>query len=93
MVYLMPGDKIDRYGKLGGKYFSPTGTPMEMRALPYDADLSQYRQFEVVKPFEVKASTITPAFDKIGLGTQYQSPVSAEILLKHGIIKRVGDGL
>lgn len=59
----MPGDKIDRFGKLGGKYFSPEGTPIEMRALPSDADLSQYRVFEV------ESSTIAPAFNKIGLGT------------------------
>lgn len=75
-IYLMAGDKIDRFGGIKGKYFLPTGTPMEMRALPYDADLLQYRQFVVVKPFEVEASTLTPAFEKIGLGTQYRSPVS-----------------
>lgn len=83
----MPGDTIDRFGKLGGKYFSPIGTPMEMRALPPGADLSQYRVFEVVKPFEVESSMIAPAFNKIGLGNQYYSPVSAETLLKRGIIK------
>ncbi|MDE7331333.1 MAG: TNT domain-containing protein [Lachnospiraceae bacterium] len=89
-MYLMTGDKIDRYGSLGGKYFSPSGTPLDMRALPYDADLSQYRQFVVVKPFEVKVSTIAPAFGKIGLGTQYHSSVSAAVLLKRGIIKNIG---
>ena len=88
--YLMPGDIIDRYGKTTGKYFSPSGTPLDMRALPYDADLSQYTQYEVIKPFEVEASTIAPAFNKIGLGTQYRSSVSAEILVKKGIIKLVG---
>ena len=89
-IYLMAGDKIDRFGGKKGKFFSPTGTPMEMRALPYDADLSQYRQFEVVKPFEVEASTIAPAFGNIGLGTQYRSLVSVDVLLKKGIIKQVG---
>ena len=89
-IYLMAGDKIDRFGGKKGKFFSPTGTPMEMRALPYDADLSQYRQFEVIKPFEVEASTIAPAFGNIGLGTQYRSSVSVEVLLKKGIIKQVG---
>lgn len=89
-IYLMAGDKIDRFGGKKGKFFSPTGTPMEMRALPYDADLSQYRQFEVVKPFEVEASTIAPAFGNIGLGTQYCSSVSVDVLLKKGIIKQVG---
>ena len=88
--YLMPSDIIDRYGKTTGKYFSPSGTPLDMRALPYDADLSQYTQYEVIKPFEVEASTIAPAFNKIGLGTQYRSSVSAEILVKKGIIKLVG---
>jgi len=86
----MTGDKIDRFGGKKGKYFSPTGTPMEMRALPYDADLSQYRQFEVVKPFEVEESVIAPAFGKIGLGIQYRSSVSVETLLKKGIIRQVG---
>ena len=33
-IYLMAGDKIDRLGGKKGKFFSPTGTPMEMRALP-----------------------------------------------------------
>ena len=89
-IYLMAGDKIDRFGGKKGKFFSPTGTPMEMRALPYGADLSQYRQFEVVKPFEVEASTIAPAFGNIGLGTQYRSSVSVDVLLKKGIIKQVG---
>ncbi|MDI6619748.1 MAG: TNT domain-containing protein [Clostridiales bacterium] len=86
-IYLMPGDQIDRFGKLGGRYFSPAGTPVEMRSLPSNADLSQYRAFEVVKPFEVESSTIAPAFNQIGLGTQYCSPVSAEILLNREIIK------
>ena len=83
-------DIIDRYGKVTGEYFSPVGTPMEMRALPYDVDLSKYHQYEVLKPFEVEASTIAPAFDNIGLGTQYRSPVSVEVLLKRGIIKEIG---
>lgn len=86
----MPGDTIDRFGKTTGTYFSPSGTPLDMRALPYDANLSQYRQYQVMKPFEVEASTIAPAFDKIGLGTQYRSSVSAEVLEKRGIIKLIG---
>lgn len=36
----MHGDKIDRFEGIKEKYFSPVGTLMEMRALPYDADLS-----------------------------------------------------
>lgn len=89
-MYLMAGDKIDRYGNPSGKYFSPTGTPMEMRALPYNANLSKYTQYKVLKPFEVEASTITPAFGKIGLGTQYRSSVNADVLVKREIIKQIG---
>ena len=90
-MYLMSGEVIDRYGSLKGKYFSPNGTPLEMRALPYNADLTQYRKFEVVKPFEVESSIIAPAFGKIGLGIQYRSAISANVLLKRGIIKVLGE--
>ena len=89
-IYLMPGEQIDRYGSFGGRYFAPTGTPMEMRALPYNANLLMYTQFEVVKPFEVISSTIAPAFGQIGFGTQYLSPVSAQTLVDKGIIMVVG---
>ncbi len=86
----MPGQKIDRFGSASGKYFAPAGTPIEQRALPYDADTSIYAQYEVVKPFEVEASTIAPAFGQPGGGTQYRCAVSAETLLKRGIIKEYG---
>jgi RHS repeat-associated protein len=84
-TFLMPGDKIDRFGSIKGKYFSPEGTPMNMRALP-SGNTGAYNTYRVVKPFEVEVSTIAPAFGKIGLGTQYRTPVSVEILLKRGII-------
>lgn len=90
LIYLEKGQIIDRYGKTSGKYFAPAGTPIEMRALPYGTDLSNYHQYEVIKPFEVESSIIAPAFDNIGLGTQYRSSVSVETLLKHGIIREVG---
>ena len=89
-IYLQPGDRIDRFGTIYGTYFSPEGTPLDMRALPPNANLSQYRIYEVVKPFEVEASTISPAFYKIGLGTQYKSSIRAGILEKRGIIKLIG---
>lgn len=81
-IYLMADDKIDRFDGVTGKYFPPLGTPIEMRALPYNADTSIYTQYGVKKPFEVEAATIAPAFDKIGLGIQYKSPVTVEVLLK-----------
>ncbi len=89
-IYLAKGDKIDRFGKMAGKYFSPLGTPIESRALPYDAKATLYSQFEVIKPFEVEMSIIAPAFGKIGGGIQYRAAVSAEILKKRGFIKEIG---
>ena len=83
--YLMPGTKIDRFGNGFGKYFSPHGTPMNMRALP-PGNTGAYNAFQVVKPFPVQSSTIASAFNKIGLRTQYLSPVNMNTLLKRGII-------
>lgn len=47
------------------------------------------RTFEVVKPFEVDVGTVAPAFDQIGLGTQYKAPVDMGVLLKRGIIREI----
>ena len=59
---------------------------MDMRALPFD-NSSVYTAYRVLKPFEVSSSTIAPAFGKLGLGKQYLSPVSANVLLEKGIIE------
>ena len=90
MTHLMPGDIVDRFGSEGGKYLAPANTAVEKRALPYNTDLSNYHQYEVVKPFQVEESIIAPAFRQPGGGTQYRSNVSIEKLLKHGIIKEIG---
>jgi len=87
-IFLMPGDKVDRFGNDTGKYLSPKGTPFEMRALPPN-NTGKYNVYEVIKPFEVEASTIAPAFGKIGLGTQYKTSVPIKILVKRGILKPV----
>jgi Tuberculosis necrotizing toxin len=52
-----------------------------LEALPY----SKYR---VVKPFEVNSGGIAPAFNQLGLGTQYELPVSMNTLVKRGIIEK-----
>ena len=83
--FLMPGTKIDRFGSEFGRYFSPHGTPLNMRALPI-GKTGKYNAYKVLKPFEVQSSTIAPAFGKIGLGKQYLSPVKINVLLKRGII-------
>jgi RHS repeat-associated protein len=85
-IFLMPGDQISRYGSTGGKFFSPSNTPLQMRALPPNSNTSVFNTYKVLKPFEVEAGKIMPAFGQPGLGTQYLSPVSADTLLKRKII-------
>lgn len=84
---LQKGTRIDRYGNPDGNYFSPEGTPIEMRSLPYDANTNSYNAFEVVKPLPVESSTIAPAFNGMGLGTQYRTSESTLFLLKEGYLK------
>lgn len=82
----MSGQVIDRYGALGGKWFSTPSTSYGARAIP--PGLSPYTQFKVLKPFEVQKSLASPGMfnGQTGFGIQYQSPVGADILIKRGII-------
>ena len=89
-IILQPGTVIDRYGDLNGKYLSPIGTPLEMRALPPTTKISEYSQFVILKPLEVDASMIAPAFNKIGLGTQYKTKDTINELLEKKFIKEIG---
>jgi len=87
---LTPGTRIDRFGSGWGRYFSPEGTPLEMRALAPGSDLSKYNVFEVVKPFTLQESTIAPWFGKVGAGKQYYSPfLNADDLVKAGYLKKL----
>lgn len=85
-IFLMPGQVIDRYGAMGGKWFSTPGTSYGARSIP--PGLSPYTQFKVLKPFEVQKSLALPSMfsGQAGFGIQFQSPVGADILIKRGII-------
>jgi hypothetical protein len=88
--FLMPGERIDRYGFEGGKFVSPVGVPFEMRGLPIEYfENKPYHVYEIVKPFEVKYGKAAPAFGKIGLGMQYELPLTINKLMKKGIIRRI----
>jgi hypothetical protein len=67
-------------------FVSPEGVPMPMRALPHDADLNQYRVYEVAKPVEVESGTIAPWFGKPGGGIQYVLPRPASQLVEDGAL-------
>ena len=84
-TFLMPGQQISRYGSTSGRFFSPAGTALSMRALPPGANTSILNTYKVLKPFEVQAGRIAPAFGQPGLGTQFLSPVPTSPLLKRGI--------
>jgi len=85
--FLMPGDVIDRFGGSGySRFFSPQGVTEAGRALPPGTAGQSLRLFKVLKPFEVEAGTVAPAFGEMGFGTQYLSPVRLEFLLKRGFL-------
>lgn len=88
-VTLPPGTKIDRYGQPGGRYFAPTGTPYEARALPYDVSKMDYYQYEVLKPFAAAAGTTAAWFDQSGGGIQFRTTMSAQQLVADGYLKEV----
>jgi RHS repeat-associated protein len=88
--FLYSGERIDRYGGSEfSRFFSPEGTPAGARALPPGTAGQPLRTFEVVKPFEVEAGTVAPAFGELGLGIQFRTPVQLETLLTRGILREV----
>jgi RHS repeat-associated protein len=83
--YLLEGTQISRIGSETGRYASPVGTPIELRALtPNNSGIESI--YKIVKPIPVQSSTIAPAFFQPGTGTQYYLPKSIDVLLKRGII-------
>ena len=86
-VFLRQGQRVDRYGSRFGNWLAPEGTPYSARSIP--AGKGPYMQFEVMKPFEVTKSIATPGFQygQNGFGTQYQTPVSIDVLIKRGFLR------
>ena len=88
--FLEPGQRINRFGGTdNSRFFSPAGTPGPARALPPGTRSQPLRTFEVVKPFEIQSGTVAPAFGQPGLGTQFQTPINLQTLLKRDIIREV----
>lgn len=88
--FLQPGTRIDRFGGSGfSRFFSPQGTPASGRALPPGTAGQRLRTFEVLKPLEVEAGTVAPAFGQPGGGTQFLSPVRLEILIQRGFLREI----
>lgn len=87
---LLPGQTIDRFGGSDiSRFFSPAGTPAQLRALPPGTTNTPLRTFEVAKPMNVEAGRVAPAFNQIGLGEQYRSDLELGELLIQGILKEL----
>ncbi|MCO7125437.1 T7SS effector LXG polymorphic toxin [Sporolactobacillus shoreicorticis] len=85
-----PGTIIDRFGYEAGTFVSPYGVPYEMRSLAPETYLKPYNVYVIKKPIEVQVGKITPWFDELGLGTQYELNQSVKNLIDKGIIGRIG---
>lgn len=85
---IRPGTVIDRYGDDAGRFFSTADTPFEARALP--AGSGPLQRYEVLRPLDVQAGVVAPAFGQPGLGIQYMSWQTVADLIEAGFIKAVG---
>ncbi|MDM3871862.1 glycohydrolase toxin TNT-related protein [Porticoccus sp. W117] len=89
-VLLRPGQVIDRYGGSSiSRFFSPSGVPGPLRALPPGTSGQPLRNFEVLRPFVVEGGTVAPAFNQIGLGIQYRSTRTLGELLEQGFLREI----
>ncbi|MBU6410520.1 MAG: glycohydrolase toxin TNT-related protein, partial [Verrucomicrobia bacterium] len=83
---LIPGTMVDRFGSDVGSFVSPVGTPFWQRSLPASFASKPYSVFQVMRPIEVRAGTVAPAFGMAGLGTQFQFHLSVEELVEEGYL-------
>lgn len=86
---LNPGAKIDRYGKFGGIYVSPEGTPFKNRALPVEDKNRAYNSFEVNVALDVKSGKIASFYGQPGGGEQFILNTPINILFKEGKLKLI----
>lgn len=85
---LIPGTRVDRYGKPTGSFVSPEGTPFSQRSLPASAQSKSYNVYQVAKPFEVDAGPAAPWFGQQGKGMQYELPTSVQNLMNDGFLTK-----
>ena len=81
---LAPGTMIDRFGYNGGSFVSPQGIPYIQRSLAPGTQYTPYNVFQVMKPIDVNAGPIAPAFGMPGGGMQYKLPSSVQSLIDSG---------
>jgi len=86
---LVPGQIVDRQGFHSGEFLAPKGTPFAERGLPVDYSYARpYHAYEVLKPIEVYAGKIAPAFGGGG-GMQYMTFAKIDRLIAEGFLRCV----
>ncbi len=60
-----------------------------MRSLPPGTASQPLRSFEVLKPIGVESGRVAPAFNQIGLGTQFRSGKQLGELLDGGFLREM----
>lgn len=96
---LQPGSQFSRYGGFFdadgnfqdfGGYGAPTDVPYGMRALPPGSDMKPLSVYEVVQPMpNVLTGQASPYFGEMGLGQQYQFPMTIQDYLDQGYIRTI----
>lgn len=84
---LWPGQLVDRYGSIQGKFAAEYGTPYRARALKPGSDGKPYHAYEVTQPIEVTAGSSRSWFGYEGGGSQYKFDQSIRTLLDRGMLR------
>ncbi|MGQ0463912.1 MAG: TNT domain-containing protein [Sporichthyaceae bacterium] len=84
------GTRIDRYGREGGTFVSPEGTPFPQRSLPADSEKLPRSVYEVTGDLDVQGGITAPWFGQPGGGVQYDLPSTVGDLVSRGLLKRIG---
>lgn len=102
-ITIMPGMKLDRYawkGKGGkvhyqdgsddaGSFFGTPETSFEERSLPSPRNEYDYYEYEILKPFNVRAGVAAKSYDQPGGGDQYMTLDEQKVnwLIENGYIR------
>ncbi|KAI9795395.1 MAG: hypothetical protein M1833_007183 [Piccolia ochrophora] len=99
-ITLKVGAKLDRFGSEYGSYVSAADAPFAQRALPPSSLATNpnspdfpygYHVYSVIKPFDVLGGPIAPWFGQPGLGAQFYTGRTGNIikLINEGYIRKV----
>lgn len=89
-MWLEAGQVIDRFGGSSfSRFFAKKGAPAAARALPPGVESEALRTFEVLQSIEVEGGMVAPAWEQLGLGIQYRTPLTLGEMLEQGILREI----